>query len=106
MTPEQKPNFVYVWEFIVRDEQIENFSRIYGPTGDWVQLFSRSADYVRTELCQDMNRPQRFMTYDYWTSKESCDQFKQQYKTEFEALDKHCANLTNTENFLGDFVSR
>lgn len=32
----EKACFVYVWEFIVCDEEIADFIRVYGTDGDWV----------------------------------------------------------------------
>ena len=36
----EKP-FVYVWEYIVKEETKFDFERIYGPNGDWVQLLKK-----------------------------------------------------------------
>ena len=35
----EKACFVYVWEFIVCDEEIADFIRVYGTDGDWVKPF-------------------------------------------------------------------
>ena len=36
----EKP-FMYGWEYIVKEETKLDFERIYGPNGDWVQLFQK-----------------------------------------------------------------
>ena len=95
--------FAYIWEYEVRDERLLEFSQIYGPQGQWVQLFSQSSGYVRTELHRDIDKPNRFLTIDYWLSQAVRDQFREQYASEFVALDERCEALTVAERFVGDF---
>lgn len=103
MRSEEKAYFVYVWEFIVRDEKIEDFVRIYGPSGDWVKLFSKADGYLRSTLYQDITNRKRFVTSDYWQSREAHDQFKSKYQLEYDKLDRQCENFTVEEKFWGDF---
>jgi quinol monooxygenase YgiN len=107
VTPEDRSlievAFAYIWEYRVKDERIEEFRRIYGPHGDWVKLFSRSSGFVRTDLYRDINAPKRFVTTDFWISKEARDQFRREFASEFNALDRRCESLTTEERFLGDF---
>jgi len=100
---EKAAKFAYVWEYLVKDDCLTQFRLMYGPQGNWVQLFSQADGYVRTELHADINNPNRFLTIDYWTSKEARDQFRQQFAAEFAALDKTCEQFTVAERFVGDF---
>lgn len=95
--------FAYIWEYRVKKDCIEEFRRIYGPGGDWVGLFSRSSGFVRTDLYQDVNSHDRFVTTDFWVSKEARDQFRREFESEFNDLDRRCESLTTEERFLGDF---
>lgn len=97
--------FVYIWEYLVNDEHISDFIRIYGPDGDWVQLFKQSDGYIGTDLHQDISDPNRFITVDYWKTKRDRDSFQNQFRVAFNALDKQAANYTETENLLGEFDS-
>ena len=45
--------FAYVWEYRVHDDELERFQKVYGPGGDWVQLFKKAEGYVRTDLFRD-----------------------------------------------------
>lgn len=100
-----KKVFVYVWEYLVKAEMKSEFERIYGPEGEWVQLFNRGAGYLGTELHRDISNTQRYLTVDYWDSKKARDNFREEFAEEFEKLDKQCESLTEQENFLGDFES-
>lgn len=93
----------YIWEYLVKEEFTSEFERAYGPDGDWVKLFSRAEDYIKTELQQDISNPLRYITIDYWKSKEARDNFRKQFAKEFEELDKRCEELTVKEVFIGDF---
>ena len=97
--------FVYVWEYIVKEEAKFDFERIYGPNGDWVQLFNKSEGYLGTELHRDISNDLRYLTTDYWVSKEARDVFREQFAQEFAELDQRCESLTEKELFLGDFES-
>jgi quinol monooxygenase YgiN len=95
--------FTYVWEYIVEPEKVDDFRFTYGPLGEWVDLFSQSTGYIKTELHRDLSDPCRFITVDYWISKESRDQFQRKYAEQFAALDKACELFTSEERFIGDF---
>ncbi len=42
------------------------FEELYGPEGEWVRLFRRSPAYRGTELLEDLDSPNRFVTIDRW----------------------------------------
>jgi quinol monooxygenase YgiN len=95
--------FAYIWEYRVKKDEVDAFRRVYGPTGNWVELFRRDDAYLRTELFQDADDSRRFVTTDFWTSKTARDTFRQRFKNEFDELDRRCEILTEEERFLGDF---
>lgn len=95
--------FVYIWEYVVKAEKKSDFERIYGPDGEWVQLFNKGVGYLGTELHRDLSINHRYLTIDYWTSKKARDEFREQFAREFAKLDKYCESLTEEELFLGDF---
>jgi hypothetical protein len=95
--------YCYVWSFVVRPEHSQAFRRAYGSDGDWVRLFRRDPEYIRTDFLGDRDDPARFMTIDYWSSREACLRFRERFRNEFEALDKGFEPLTVKEVHLGDF---
>jgi quinol monooxygenase YgiN len=96
-------HFTAIWEFQVKPEAMSAFEEIYGPDGAWVQLFRQSPDYRGTELIRDLDRPGRYLTLDYWTSREALRRLKQDLHFEYAVLDKQCESLTEREVFVGDF---
>ena len=96
-------NLTTIWEFHVKPGARSQFAKIYGPEGDWAQLFRRSSEYRGTTLLHDHDHPDRSLTLDHWTSREALQQFKRDHHSEYVALDKQCASLTVQEIFIGDF---
>ncbi len=97
---EAKKVFVYIWEYIVKDKYQAKFEKIYGPDGDWVQLFGKAQGYITTDLHQDISNKKRFITVDFWNTKEDRDNFRMKYSEEFELLDEHCETFTNKEKLI------
>ena len=42
--------YCYVWSYVVRPECLPAFRTAYGPDGDWVKLFQRDPEYIRTNF--------------------------------------------------------
>lgn len=95
--------FTYIWEYRVKPEHQDAFEHAYGPHGEWVSLFRKGSGYISTELHQDINQSDRFITIDCWTSKEAFHKFKKQFHDEFITLDKRFEALIASENHIGDF---
>lgn len=95
--------FAYIWEFIVSDNGQYEFERAYGAEGDWVRLFRQARGYLGTELHRDQSNPRRYLTIDYWRSKEDRDEFRLRFAHEFQQLDARCETFTVQEKFLGDY---
>ena len=95
--------FVYIWEYHVKEEYLEEFKKIYGPEGNWIQLFRKANGYITTDLHQDIANSKKFITVDFWDSKDDRDNFRNQFSVEFKELDDHCESFTKQEKLLGDF---
>jgi len=96
--------FAYVWQYVVRESHRSEFLAAYGPTGDWVRLFSKDPAYIETVLLHDADHSDRYVTVDYWESRQARDSFRERYAAEFAALDSRCEKFTVREEFIGDFV--
>ncbi len=103
LTDDAGPGYAYMWEFRVRPGRRDEFLRVYGPEGDWAGLFQRGEGYLRTELLQDLEDPDRFVTIDYWRSEESWSSFRARFTKEFETLDARCEAFTLEERRIGLF---
>jgi len=98
-----KTEFVYIWKYIVKPENIYEFLTVYDTKGEWVRLFKKSNDYIQTKLFIDTNNPSSFMTIDYWKNKEARDLFIKTHQTEYEEIDRRCEDLTIKEELIGEY---
>ena len=95
--------YLAIWEFEIKPESGAQFEEIYGQDGAWAQLFRQSPEYRGTKLTRDVTRPRRYLTIDYWISREAFHRFKREHAAEYAMLDKQCESLTEHETMVGEF---
>src|SRR5215216_1520499 len=98
--------YLIVWEYHVKEDCTGDFEKIYGANGSWVELFQKASGYVGTELLQDEQNLQRYLTIDRWVSQEAYERFHIQHQDEYETLDARCRKLTESESLLGKWHTR
>ena len=96
-------NFQSIWEYEVRDNFRAEFIAAYDSFGLWVNLFKQCNGYIKTELKQDFDQSNRFITIDYWQSHSAFSEMKQTINDEYNKLDKQCEAYTLSENHIGFF---
>jgi hypothetical protein len=96
-------NFQSIWEYDVKDKFRADFIEAYKSNGLWVKLFRECEDYIKTDLKQDIDQPNRFLTIDYWQSHSAFSAMKQTIGDEYNQLDKQCEAYTLSENHIGYF---
>ncbi len=95
--------YAILWEFHVNPGSQLEFERVYGPGGDWAQLFRSGPGYVGTELIKDASNPNRYVTVDFWCSRADYETFRQQRAEEYQRVDQRCEQMTEKERALGTF---
>lgn len=95
--------FLVLWEFDVKPGFESRFERVYGPDGDWVQFFRSDPHYRETRLLSDPVRPGAYVTLDLWDSRGAYEQFRQNNREAYAALDHSCEAMTVREKHLGSF---
>ncbi|HTQ60305.1 MAG TPA: antibiotic biosynthesis monooxygenase [Candidatus Solibacter sp.] len=95
--------FLILWEFDVKRGSEKEFESIYGPNGDWAQLFRLDPGYQSTSLLRDISRVHVYLTCDFWKSREAYESFRRNHLDVYLALDKKCGELTIAERKIGAF---
>ncbi|MGE3276128.1 MAG: antibiotic biosynthesis monooxygenase [Vicinamibacterales bacterium] len=95
--------FVYMWEFQVKPDADAAFLEAYAADGLWSQLFRKASGFVETRLYHDESTPGRYVTVDVWESEKAYREFLAEYAEEYDALDQHCEDFTESERALGEF---
>ena len=94
--------YLIIWEFRVRAGG-GRFEKVYGPLGDWARFFARDDGYVRTELNHDLKDSRRYLTLDFWVSREAYENFRRLHAPEYGELDRKFEELTEKELEIGKF---
>jgi hypothetical protein len=97
--------YVTIWEFTSKPEARTEFEHLYGPDGEWVQLFRRSKAFLRTEFFRDRNAENRYLTLDYFVSQAGYDDFRREFRQEYDALDRRCDGVREGEREIGPFTA-
>jgi heme-degrading monooxygenase HmoA len=84
----------------------DRFADIYGSAGDWAQLFRTADGFLRTELVADLKDARRYLTLDFWRSREAYDRFRAENSDRYSAIDAQCEELTESEIEVGQFERR
>lgn len=90
-----------IWRFRVNHDAIATFERIYGPHGDWAQLFRRCNGYAGTELLKLDGEEPTYLTIDRWQASADYHAAKAARADDYIALDRACETLTSDETWLG-----
>jgi heme-degrading monooxygenase HmoA len=93
-----------IWEYVIEPMQHEVFEEYYHAQGIWAQYFQQHPDFLKTQLIQDYENPLRYVTIDYWKHETSFEQFRNQYRTEYDAIDALCTSFTKSETRIGTFI--
>ncbi|WP_114951864.1 antibiotic biosynthesis monooxygenase family protein [Sphingosinicella terrae] len=91
-----------IWRFEVREENRTAFEAVYGPKGDWAQLFTRSGGFRGSELLRAQDGS--YLTVDVWRAKADFDAFKAEHGADYEALDRRTEGWTRAEHPLGEYL--
>ena len=95
--------FLVLWEFEVKPGCEERFEKVYGPDGDWAQLFRTDSHYRGTRLLHDPFRSNVYLTLDFWTSRESYAWFMAAHTAQYQSLESAGEVLTVTERRVGAY---
>src|ERR1700730_3808113 len=98
--------FVIVWEFRIRTARQRMFERAYGPDGEWAKFFRTGKGFLGTELIRDEDDANRYLTLDFWKSREHYERFKRRNREMYELIDQRCEAFTTKESEIGQFSRR
>ena len=96
-------SYAIVWEFLVPEDQTTPFEAAYGPDGPWSQLFARAPGFLEVRLLRSRDQTGRYLTIDRWQSAGAFENFRKQFATEYQELDRQLEGLASSEAPLGIF---
>jgi heme-degrading monooxygenase HmoA len=67
--------YVIIWEYLLKQEYVAEFEKIYGENGPWADLFQKGRGYLGIELLRDSNKLRHYLTIDRWASANDYEAF-------------------------------
>ena len=95
--------FVILWHYEVKPGNLARFEKVYGPAGDWAQLFRRHPDFRGTRLLHDPSRDSCYFTLDFWASETAYRAFLNAHRREYDEMDTTLLNLTLNQRHVLSF---
>ncbi len=95
--------YLVAWQFRPRVGAEHQFEAAYGSHGVWAKFFMQGEGFSATELNRDLKDPGRYLTLDFWVSKEAYESFYLTHSVEYKEIDAQCEDLTEQEIELGKF---
>jgi heme-degrading monooxygenase HmoA len=96
--------YIIIWEFQTKVGREAEFEQLYGPEGEWVQLFRQGEGYLGSELLRDTAQPRRYLILDRWDSAAAYETFRSRWVDAYKALDAQGERLTAREAWVGSMV--
>jgi heme-degrading monooxygenase HmoA len=100
-TPEDV--YIRIWEFQAQAGREKEFEKIYGPEGDWVELFRKSKAFLCTEVYRDLETSGRYVTIDYFSSQAAFQSFLKEFRERYDSLDQLGETVCASEKRIGSF---
>lgn len=89
--------FQVIWELKVKFKEREKFEQFYDTKGDWVKFFSKSADYLGTDVLESGEGDGIFLVIDEWKSEETFNEFVKSRKADYDLLEEKAKTASRTK---------
>jgi heme-degrading monooxygenase HmoA len=88
-----------LWTYDVKPEARERFEEVYGPSGQWAELFGRAEGYLGTEPFRGPEGA--YLTIDRWRAEADFAAFMGAHRANYEALDRTTEGWTLAQRKIG-----
>jgi heme-degrading monooxygenase HmoA len=86
-----------IWELKVKFRERDKFEQFYDPKGKWVKFFSKSPEYLGTDVLENGDGDGTFLVIDEWESEEAFSEFTRVRKADFETLEGKAKSASRTK---------
>lgn len=93
------------WKYKVKPEETRHFEHEYGPDGTWSAFFSKSKDYLGSDLYKSEAETGTYMLIDKWKDKDSYEHFKQLNENTYIWLSLKFEHLYELEEKVDTYLS-
>ena len=96
--------FQVIWELKVKFKERDKFEQFYDTKGDWVKFFSKSPDYLGTDVLESGEGDGIFLVIDEWQSEETFTEFVKSRKGDYDMLEEKAKTASRTKKRI--FINR
>ncbi len=89
--------FQVIWELKVKFKEREKFEQFYDVKGEWVKFFTKSPEFLGTDVLESGEGDGIFLVIDEWNSEENFQEFVKSRKTEYESLEEKAKSASRTK---------
>ena len=89
--------FQIIWELKVKFKEREKFEQFYDAKGDWAKFFSKSPDYLGTDVLESGEGDGIFLVIDEWQSEETFTEYLNGRKAEYDLLEEKAKAASRTK---------
>jgi heme-degrading monooxygenase HmoA len=86
-----------IWELKVKFKEREKFEQFYDAKGEWVRFFSKSPDYLGTDILESGEGDGIFLVIDEWNSEEAFPEYIESRKADYDLLEVKAKSASRTK---------
>ncbi|MBL7965894.1 MAG: hypothetical protein JNK09_02780 [Prolixibacteraceae bacterium] len=89
--------FQVIWELKVKFKERDKFEAFYDPKGEWVKFFSKSSEYIGTDVLESGEGDGTFLVIDEWSTEEAFQEFISINKPAYDQLEEKAKSASRTK---------
>jgi len=89
--------FQVIWELKVKFKERDKFELFYDAKGEWVKFFSKSSDYLGTDVLENVEGDGIFLVIDGWQSEEAFTEYVKIQKADYDLLEEKAKLASRTK---------
>lgn len=89
--------FQVIWELKVKFKERDKFEAFYDPKGEWVKFFSKSSEYIGTDVLESGEGDGTFLVIDEWSTEEAFQEFISINKPAYDQLEEKAKLASRTK---------
>lgn len=86
-----------IWELKVKFKDREKFEAFYDAKGDWVRFFSKSPEYLGTDVLGNGEGDGMYLVIDEWQSEDAFNEYVNSRKADYDLLEEKAKSASRSK---------
>jgi heme-degrading monooxygenase HmoA len=92
-----------IWEFTVKDKTYGQFELVFGPGGEWGNLFKACGGFRGATILRDMKKQERYLLVEVWDSEDQRNASLEENETQYDTLKATLSQFSESMTEIGLF---